>query len=66
MPYEMRIPGQPAATFDTEAEAMAAARERLTANPDEELEVIDLSTGKAAAPGATTESRDDLKKGVGF
>jgi hypothetical protein len=66
MAYELRIPGQPPASFDTEAAAIAAARGCLADNPDAEPEVIDLATGKPCAPGASKEWRDELSKRVGF
>lgn len=66
MPYELRIPGQPPVNFDTEPEAMAAARQRLADDPDAEPEVIDLSTGKPTAPGATKAWREDMKNRIGF
>ena len=66
MPYELRCPGRPAATFDTEPEAVAAAREILVEDPDAEVDVIDTATGKPAPPGASKGWREDLKKRVGF
>lgn len=66
MAYELRLPGQPAVTFDTEAEAIAAAREALQTDLDAEPEIYDLATGKPCAPGASKSWREDLKKRVGF
>ncbi len=66
MPYELRAAGKPPVTFETEAEAMAAAKAITLADPDAEPEVIDLTTGEPAAPGASKADRDDYATKVGF
>ncbi len=66
MAYELRIPGAPSARFETEQEAVEAARLALREAPDAEVEVIDLTTGKPAAPGASRSWREELKNRVGF
>jgi hypothetical protein len=66
MPYELRAKGRPVQTFDTEEEAVAGARKILLTQPDSELEIWDMTTGKPAAPGASKEWRDDLARKVGF
>ena len=66
MPYELRQAGRPPATFDTEEEAMAAARQVLIDDPDAEPDVIDTTTGKPTAPGASKAWREELKNRVGF
>lgn len=66
MPYELRAKGRLVQTFDTEEEAVAGAREILLTQPDSELEIWDMTTGKPAAPAASKEWRDDLARKVGF
>lgn len=66
MPFELRMPGVDSATFETEQEAVAAARRALQENPDAELDIIDTTTGMAAAPGASTSWREELRSKVGF
>ena len=66
MAYELRVPGQAGVLFETEAEAMAAARRVLLDEPDAEVEVLDGATGAAVAPGASKAWRDELKSRVGF
>ena len=66
MPYELRLAGRAPAVFETEAEAMAAARQRLADDIGAEPEVIDLATGKPCAPGASAGWREEFKGKVGF
>ena len=66
MPYELRLPGHPPAIFETEPEAVEAAKQALADDPDAEPEVFDTATGKPSAPGASKAWREDLKKRVGF
>lgn len=66
MPYELRIPGAAGAEFETQQEAVEAAKRALLADPDAEVEVIDLATGKPASPGASKSWREELKNNVGF
>jgi hypothetical protein len=66
MAYELRLPGRPAAQFETEQDAVAAARRALEDNPDAEPDIIDLATGKPAAPGSSKNWREELKNRVGF
>jgi len=66
MAYELRLPGTPHAQFESEEEAVAAARRALDADPDAEPEIIDLATGKPAAPGSSKNWREELKNRVGF
>jgi len=66
MPYELRTESTLAEQFDTEQEAVAAAKMLLQADPNAEPEIIDLSTGKPAAPGASRNWREELKSRVGF
>ncbi|MBN8874185.1 MAG: hypothetical protein J0H67_15225 [Rhodospirillales bacterium] len=65
MPYELRL-GSETRTFDTEAEAMASARDLMRADADAQPEIRDLTTGQAVAPGATARWRDELAGKVGF
>lgn len=62
MPYELRVAGKPSAAFETAEEAMKAARAATLADP----EVIDLTTGEPAAPGASQADREDYATKVGF
>jgi hypothetical protein len=66
MPYELRIAGKTSAQFETEQEAVEAAKEVLFDDPNADPEVIDLSTGHAAAPGASKRWREELRNKVGF
>lgn len=66
MPYELRVSGQPGVQFETEQEAMEAAKAALAGDVNAEPEVIDLSTGEAAVPGADKSSREELRNIVGF
>ena len=66
MPYELRLPGQPSRSFETEAEAVEAARQAMLADADAEPEIYDAATGKPCAPGASKGWREDLKSRVGF
>ena len=65
MAYELRI-GTVKTRFETEPEAVDAAKQALRADPDAEPEIIDLATGNPAAPGATRQWREDLKNEIGF
>jgi hypothetical protein len=66
MPYELRMQGQAHQQFETEQEAVDAAKMLLQQNPETDPEIIDLSTGHAAAPGATRNWREELRSRVGF
>jgi hypothetical protein len=66
MPYELRQPGAEPTRFDSEEQAVAAASAALRGNPDLDLEIIDLATGKPCAPGASRSWREELSRRVGF
>ncbi len=66
MPYELRLSGTKPVVFNTEEQAVEAAKQALYANPDAEPEVYDTSTGKPCAPGASKNWREELKSRVGF
>lgn len=66
MAFELRMPGVSAATFETEQDAVAAAKRALQENPDAEIEIIDTETGRPAAPGASKNWREELRSRVGF
>jgi hypothetical protein len=66
MAYELRIPGAAATRFETEHEAVAAACAAMQGEPDLVPEIIDLATGRAAAPGASQKWREELRSRVGF
>ena len=65
MAYELRV-GTAKTVFDTEPEAIDAAKQAMRDDPDAEPEIIDLTTGNPAAPGASRQWREDLKNKVGF
>jgi hypothetical protein len=50
MSFTVRLKGRTIATYDTEAEAEARAREIVLQDADNQPEVIDEQTGRAAAP----------------
>ncbi len=66
MPYTVHLDGKTVATFDTEEEAVARARAILRDDADKQPEVLDAETGQPVAPGASSGSRDDLARKVGF
>lgn len=66
MRYELRISGKAVAGFETEQEAVEAAKKALAEDPNADPEVIELSTGNAAAPGADKRSREELRNKIGF
>jgi hypothetical protein len=66
MPFEVRLAGKLVATFDSEAAAVARAREMLRQDADRQPEVLDTATGRAVAPGASAESRERLAGKIGF
>jgi hypothetical protein len=66
MPYELRAPGAQARQFQTEQDAVDAAKQLLQQDPNAEPEIIDLATGKPAAPGASRNWREELRNRVGF
>ena len=66
MAYELRQNGTVTGRFDTEEAAVAAAAELIRADADANVEVLDTATGQPAAPGASTASREELAKRVGF
>ena len=66
MPYELRMRGKTNERFETQQEAVEAAKKAIAADPEAEPDVIDLSTDDPAAPGADKASREDLRSKVGF
>ena len=66
MSFELRVGGTKRAEYETEQEAVEAAKQLLIEDPDSDAEVIDLSTGHAAAPGSSKQWRDELRNRVGF
>ena len=66
MAYEFRVGGVSRAQFATQEEALEAAKQALLEDPNSDAEVIDLATGRAAAPGASKRWRDELRNKVGF
>lgn len=66
MAYELRIAGTPRERFETEQDAVAAAKRLLQDDPNADPEIIDLSTGRPAAPGASRNWREELRNRVGF
>ena len=65
MAYELRLPRTPRRPLGTD-DAVAAARRALEDNPDAEPDIINLATGKPAAPGSSKNWREELKNRVGF
>ena len=66
MAYELRVAGAPKSQFATEAEAVDAAAQALRDDPDADAEIIDLATGRPAAPGSSKTWREELKTRIGF
>lgn len=66
MPFELRVDHEIVATFGTEAEALAQARELVRRNADVQPEVLDTATGQPVAPAASAGSRDDLARKIGY
>lgn len=66
MAYELRVGGTPKERFGTEEAAVAAARDVIRSDPDADLEIFDLDTGKPCAPGASKTWREELANRVGF
>ena len=66
MSYELRIRGKATESYETQQEAVEAAKKAIADDPEAEPEVFDLSTGDPAAPGADKASREDLRNKVGF
>lgn len=66
MAYELRIGGTKRAQFETEQEAIAEAKRTLVEDPNSDAEVIDMTTGRAAAPGSSKAWRDELRNKIGF
>lgn len=65
-PYELRLKGKSAGTFETEQEAVAAASAAVRRDADCAPEVLDQATGKAAAPAADRQEQETLAGKVGF
>lgn len=65
MPYELRLQGRSPATYESENQAIAAAREAIIADPNAEPEITDLTTGKPAAPAASKSWREHFRTQIG-
>lgn len=65
-PYELRLKGKPAGTFETEQEAVAAASAAVRKDADSAPEVLDQATGQAAAPAADRQEQETYAGKVGF
>ena len=66
MSYELKLPGRSPTLFDTEADAVAVARQALLDDPDAEPEIRDTASGNPVAPGASQSWREELKSRTGF
>lgn len=66
MAYEVRINRETLGVYATTEEAQERVREAMKEQPDCEVEMIDTITGRAAEPGASIGSRDDLANKIGF
>lgn len=60
MRYEVRVDGASIGVFETLEEALERVRRALEENPGHEPEIIDQETGRAFAPAATVDGREDL------
>jgi hypothetical protein len=64
--YEVRVDGASIGVFAAAEAALERVRQALAENPDHEPEIIDMTTGKAYQPAATTAERDQLSEIAGF
>jgi hypothetical protein len=66
MPYTLRLNGRTIATYETSEEALLRARAIVQADADKQPEVLDAETGQPVAPAASSGSREDLARKIGF
>ncbi len=66
MRYEVRVDGASIGVFATAEEALERVRQALLDDADHEPEIIDMETGHAYEPNATTEERNELATKIGF
>jgi hypothetical protein len=66
MSYELRMNGRVCGRFETSDEAELHARTLMRQSADNNVEIIDLSSGRPYAPAAGAEDRDDLARKIGF
>jgi hypothetical protein len=66
MPYEVRVNGTVIAVHERQRDALAQVKELVARDPDVAVEIIDTATGRAAAPAASVEERQDFARKVGF
>lgn len=66
MPFDLRIDGSIIGTFETQAEAVAAASAALRGDADLNLAITDTTTGQPVAPGASASWREELAGRMGY
>jgi len=66
MSYELRTNGHVRGYFETSQEAELQARALIQQNADNNVEIIDLASGKSYAPAADTKDREALAGKIGF
>ncbi|MFL5252778.1 MAG: hypothetical protein ACJ8AI_07770 [Rhodopila sp.] len=66
MPYELRMNDRVCGRFETSDEAELQARTLMRQSADNNVEIIDLSSGRPYAPAAGAKDRDDLARKIGF
>jgi hypothetical protein len=65
MTFELRCRGK-SERFDTAAEAEERARAIILDDADAPVEIVDLSTGRPYAPGASQKDREAMARKIGF
>jgi hypothetical protein len=66
MSYELRTNGRVQGHFETSEEAELQAQALMRQNADNNVEIIDLASGKPYAPGADAKDREALARKIGF
>jgi hypothetical protein len=66
MGYELRINGRTAQVYDDPQDAIERVRRLVKSNCDIEPEVLDTRTGRAFAPAASIDWREELATKIGF
>jgi hypothetical protein len=66
MPYEVRVNGRTVAIHERQRDALAHVKQLVEGDASLETEIVNSETGKAAAPGATREDRENLAKKIGY
>jgi hypothetical protein len=66
MGYELRVEGRIAQVYDDPEDAIERVRTLIKSNCDIEPEVRDTRTGRAFAPAASMDWREELATKIGF